>query len=249
MKLHSLVLIFIATAVFAAKTSANISVTAYVSDRNPSTGVAYYIQSDSLPGPVNGIAGEYDNGYENVGSYLNANTYNHEPPGDWWLDLLNSSVRTMGLTLSSANAVPPGQSGYTVPPNPPFQGTDHLVSKFEEKCTAISLDVGTMNQVGQAFNCPAVFRFNWGSSYYRVWMTGAWGGFAESTPVHIQCNGLGTNGYCNDWFIDPIPVVNPDGTTSPGTAIGRLSSPSGRAGAEVNYGDFYMTFHVHIRRP
>jgi hypothetical protein len=79
-------------------------------------------------------------------------------------------------------------------------------------------------------------------------MTGSWGGFApESTQVQIQCNGLGANGYCNDWFIDPIPIVNPDGTVSPGQAIGRLVTP-GR-NTEINEGGFYMTFHVHITRP
>ncbi|MBV9626072.1 MAG: hypothetical protein JOZ14_19055, partial [Acidobacteria bacterium] len=189
-----------------------------------------------------------DNGYQNVASYLNANTYNHQPPGDWWLDLLSSTSRTMRLTLSSSNAVPPGQPGYTVPANPPFQGTLNITSKFEEKCTAVSLDVGTMNKVGQTITCPAVFRFNWGSTYYRVWMTGSWGGYSETTPIQIQCNGLGTNGLCNDWFIDPIPVMNANGTVSPGQAIGRLVTPANH-NAEVNEGDFYMTFHVHVTRP
>jgi hypothetical protein len=248
MKLRSFVLTLAATAGFAAKPNPNIAVTSYVSDTNASTGAGYYIQSDALPGPVNGIIGEYDNGYQNVGSYLNANTYNQEPPGDWWLDLLSSNVRTMRLTLSTANAVPPGQPGYTVPPNPPFVGTDNLISKFEEKCTAISLDMGTMNKVGQTINCPAVFRFNWGSTYYRVWMTGSWSGSSpETTQVHIQCNALGINGFCKDWFVDPIPVVNPDGTTTPGQAIGRLVTPGSHT--ETNEGDFYMTFHVHVTRP
>jgi hypothetical protein len=154
----------------------------------------------------------------------------------------------MRLTLSSGNAIPPGQPGYTVPPNPPFQGTAYLVSKFEEKCTAISLDMGTMNQVGQAITCPAIFRFDLNGVTYRVYMTGSWGGTAapETTQVHIQCNSLGTNGYRNDWFVDPIAVVNPDGTTSPGQAIGRLATI---AKTDINDGDFYMTFHVHITRP
>ncbi|PYX85686.1 MAG: hypothetical protein DMG68_17495, partial [Acidobacteria bacterium] len=62
-------------------------------------------------------------------------------------------------------------------------------------------------------------------------------------------NSLGSNGFCNDWFVDPIPVVNADGTTSPGQAIGRLVSFPVHNGAETNDGDFYMTFHVHITRP
>jgi hypothetical protein len=246
---YRLILVFVATLALArTTTTSNLSVTTYLSDLNTSGG-AYYIQSDGESGPVHGVSGEYDDGQQGVSSYLNANTYNHEPPGDWTLDLLSSTVRTMRLTLSPTNEIPKGQPGYTVSPNPPFVGTDNLVSKFEEKCTAISLDMGTMNTVGQTIICPAVFRFNWGSTYYRLYFAGSFGSYApESTQVHIQCNGLGTNGLCNDWFVDPIPVVNADGTTSPGTAIARLVTP-GRANSEVDEGDFYITFHLHVTRP
>lgn len=139
------------------------------------------------------MTGEYDNCYQNVTSVLNANTYNHEPPGDWTLDLLSSQLRRMRMTLSSLNEIQPGQPGYTVPPNPPFLGTDLLVSRFAEYCTAIGLDMGTMNAVNQTIQCPAIFRFDWNSStYYRVYMTGSWSAPAqyapETTYVQIQCN-------------------------------------------------------------
>jgi len=254
MKFTSLVLVFVTTLALAAKPNQNVPVTTYISDSSAS-GTAYYIQSDGQTGSVNGIVGEYDNGYQNVASYLNANTYNSEPPGDWTLDLLNSTLRTMRLTLSSLNEIQPGQSGYTVAPNPPFMGTDSLVSRFAEYCTAIGLYMGTMTAVNQTIQCPAIFRFNWNSTmYYRVYMTGSWsapGQYApETTFVQIQCNSLGANGYCNDWYIDPIPVANGDGTFSPGQAIGRLVAITTRGtGTATNDGDFYMTFHLHIARP
>jgi hypothetical protein len=252
MKLRSLFFVLVATMAFAGRPSPDVSVTTYLSDFN-AMGTAYYIESDGQAGPVNGVTGEYDNGYQNVTSVLNANTYNSLPPGDWTLDLLNSTVRTMRLTLSSSNEIQPGQPGYTVPPNPPFLGTDSLQSRFAEYCTAIGLDVGTMNAVNQTMQCPAIFRFNWNSStYYRVYMTGSWSTFgaSETTYVQIQCNALGTNGYCNDWYIDPIPVVNADGTTSPGQAVGRLVAITTKGtGTYTNAGDFYMTFHVHVTRP
>ena len=246
MKFRSLTFALLATVAFAGRSSPNVPVTNYVADFNTS-GAAYYIQSDGQAGPTHGSAGEYDNAQQGVTSILNANTYNQEPPGDWTLDLLNSTVRTMRLTLSSANAVPAGQPGYTVPPNPPFQGTDNLISKFEDKCTAILLDPGTMNKVGQTIVCPAIFRFNWGSTYYRVYMTGSWANYPETTQVQIQCNAVGTNGLCSDWFVDPIPVVNPDGSVTPGRAIVRLATPNHNS--EINDGDYYMTFHVHVTRP
>jgi hypothetical protein len=252
MKFRSLILVFVATLALAGKPPSDVSVTTYLSDTDAS-GAAYYIQSDGQTGPVNGVIGEYDNGYQRVASYLNANTYNNLPPGDWTLDLLNSSLRTMRLTLTSLNEIQPGQPGYTVPPNPPFLGTDSLVSRFAEYCTAIGLDIGTMTAVNQTIQCPAIFRFNWNSStYYRVYMTGSWSTFyaPETTYVQIQCNALGTNGYCNDWYIDPIPISNGDGTFSPGQAIGRLVAITTRGtGTATNEGDFYMTFHVHVTRP
>jgi hypothetical protein len=201
MKFHGVILVLLATLAFGGKPPSNVPVTSYLSDSN-ANGTAYYIQSDGLAGPVLGVIGEYDNGYQNVSSYLNANTYNSEPPGDWTLDLLNSTARTMRLTLNSLNEIQPGQPGYTVPPNPPFLGTEPLVSRLAEYCTAISLDMGTMTAVNQTIQCPAIFRFDWNSStYYRVYMTGSWSTFyaPETTYVQIQCNALGANGYCNDW--------------------------------------------------
>src|SRR5690242_10428069 len=115
MKLRSLFLVLVATSAFAGKPPSDAPVTTYLSDYN-SAGAAYYIQSDGQAGPVNGVTGEYDNGYQNVTSVLNANTYNSLPPGDWTLDLLSSTARTMRLTLSSLNEIQPGQPGYTVPP-------------------------------------------------------------------------------------------------------------------------------------
>ena len=246
MKCRGIALVFGVTLAFAGRPVPNILVSSYISDLD-TNGTAYSIQSDGQAGPTHGVVGEYDNALQGVTSILTANTYNQEPPGDWQLDLLSSTIRTMRLTLSSVNAIPAGQPGYTVPPNPPFQGTDNLVSKFEEKCTGILLDMGTMNKVGQTIICPAIFRFNWGSTYYRVYMTGSFGGYNETSQVQIQCNSLGSNSLCSDWFVDPVPVVNPDGTVSSGRAVARLATPGRKA--EINAGDYYMTFHVHITRP
>ena len=241
--------VFAATIAFAAKPNPNVPVTTYLSDTNTVTGIAYHIQSDGLMGPVHGILGEYDDNYQNVVSYLNANTYNSEPPGDWTLDLLSSSVRMMKLTLTAA--VPVGEPGYTVAPNPPFQGPKSVVSRFAEFCTAVYGDIGTMNQVGQTINCPTIFRFNLSGAVYKLLMTGSWGtGAPESKWAQITCNNLSqSDSYCNDWSVDSLPPsLNPDGSTNPGS-IGRLTTPGTRNGSVVNLGDFYMTFHVHVTRP
>ncbi len=232
------------TAGLAAHTS-DISVTSYIADINNS-GTPYYVQSDGIAG-LNGTRGEYDNGSQGVSSILTANTYNMLPPGDWQLSLLNSTTRTVTLTLTSANAV------QTTANAGPLYGTHSYPLKMQDDCTAIGYDPGTMT-AGQIVQCP--FDINQIPSgqagvTYSLAMTGSWASAPESTFVQIQCNTVGANGYCNDWFVDPIPVTNPDGSTSPGTAIARLNEHiSVHGGTQVvDEGDFYLTFHFHITRP
>ena len=69
----------------------------------------------------------------------------------------------------------------------------------------------------------------------------------ETQRVQVACNASGSDGNCNDWFLDPIPVVNPDGSTSPGQTRARLNYGSGAP--FNNEGDFYLTFHIHVTRP
>jgi len=176
----------------------DVPVTTYLSDLS-SSGIAYYTQSDGQAGPVNGMAGEYDNSYQTVTSVLNANTYNHEPPGDWTLDLLSSQLRKMRMTLSSLNEIQPGQPGYTVSSaQSAFFGNGFAGVPV---CGILHSRWSGYGDVNQTIQCPAIFRFDWNSStYYRVYMTGSWSAPAqyapETTYVQIQCNSLGTNGYC-----------------------------------------------------
>jgi hypothetical protein len=99
---------------------------------------------------------------------------------------------------------------------------------------------------GTAFTCPLIIRFPATSrTDYRIYIAPSFTGYAETTDVQGSCNSANSGG-CNDWFVDPIPVVNPDGTTSPGKAVGRLELD---AKTVTNDGDFYMTFHIHLTRP
>jgi hypothetical protein len=111
---------------FASKPVSNVPVTTYLSDLN-AAGVPYYVFSDG--------GGAYQDGVAGVGSYLNANGYNHINWVDWRLDLFSSTSRQVAVTLSTANAVQPGDPGYTVPANPPYWGTKWWFRHIENKCT------------------------------------------------------------------------------------------------------------------
>ena len=100
---------------FAGKAAPDLPVTSTIADVD-TTGVAYLVQSDGL--------GAYKNGVSGVQSILPGLSQNGLS-GDWVLNTYNSTAsassgRNALLTLSSANALIPGDTGYTAPANPPF---------------------------------------------------------------------------------------------------------------------------------
>jgi hypothetical protein len=123
---------------------------------------------------------------------------------------------------------------------------------MENKCTMDNHDMLTMKP-GDKFPCILSIRFppSTSSTYYRLEMAGSWTFLnePETQDVQISCNAADSGG-CNDWFIDPVPVVNPDGTTSPGRARARLNLVNTHGSNNLtNEGDFYLTFHFHVTRP
>jgi hypothetical protein len=232
-------ILLVGAVTFASKPVSNVPVTTYLSDFNPSN-APYYVYSDG--------GGAYQNGVAGVGSYLNANGYNRISWGDWRLDSYNSPSRLVAVTFSTANAVQLGDPGYTVPAAPPYWGTQFFAMHMENKCTEDKLDMLTMKP-GDKFTCNTIFRFPSTLAGDYALQMGTYDSFypePETQRVQVSCN-ASNNGGCTDWFIDPIPVVNPDGSTSPGQTRARLTS--GLSAPFTNKGDFYLTFHIHVTRP
>jgi hypothetical protein len=215
--------------------TSDLPVTTYLSDTD-NTGTLYYLQSD--------VQGAYKNGVNGATSILVANGYNGIVDGDWRLDLSSSTVRTVGITFNTTNAVQPGDSGYQAPANPPYWGTGYEAAHMENKCTQDNHNMLTM-KVGDSFPCVMIIRLPGPSSgYCRLYMGKTW--YSETNDVQVTCNAANSSG-CNDWFVDPIPVVNADGSTSPGKARARLNLDVRNKTADD--GDFYLTFHIHVTRP
>ncbi len=229
----------LATTTRAGKPMPDIPVTTYLADYD-AVGAAYYVQSDTH--------GSYSNGAAGVSSILVANGYNHIVNGDWRLDILASTSRTVGTTFETANAVQPGDPGYTAPAEPPYWGTGFQVVRMENKCTMINHNMLAM-KAGDTFTCPTIIKLPNGSAWYRLDMAASWTFLnePETQDVQVSCNSANAAG-CNDWFLDPVPVVNADGSTSPGKARARLNLVDSHGGLN-NKGDFYLTFHIHVTRP
>jgi hypothetical protein len=229
-----------ATTGLARQPASDLPVTSNLADFDANN-AAYYVQSDGH--------GAYSNG-PSATSILVANGYNGITWGDWRLDLLASTTRAIRVTFAQASAVQPGDPGYTAPANPPYWGTQFEAVRTETKCSLDHHDMLTM-KAGDKFNCDLSLRFPpaTASTFYRLDMDPTLLNEPETQQVQVSCNAANSGG-CSDWFIDPIPVVNPDGSTSPGRTRARLNLNSTHgAGSVTNEGDFYMTFHFHVTRP
>jgi len=227
------------TSMAIAKSASDLPVTSNLADYD-ATGVPYYVQSDTF--------GAYSNGVNNVTSILVANGYNGIVWGDWRLELFSSTTRTIRVTFDQANAAQPGDPGYTAPANPPYWGTQFEAVRMETKCSLDHHDMLTM-KAGDKFTCDFSIRFPpaTSSTFYRLEMDPTLLNEPETQQVQVSCNAANSGG-CSDWFIDPIPVVNLDGSTSPGRTRARLDLVDTK-GTLTNEGDFYMTFHFHVTRP
>lgn len=242
MRVRSILMLVLVPIAFP-KPSSDIPVTTNLADFDASN-APYYVQSDGL--------GAYQNGVSGTTSILVANGYNGITWGDWRLDLLfpGSTTRTIRVTFEQANAVQPGDPGYTAPANPPYWGTQFEAVRMENKCSLDHHDMLTM-KAGDKFTCDLSIRFPalTSSTFYRLEMDPTLLNEPETQQAQVSCNAANSGG-CSDWFIDPIPVVNPDGSTSPGQTRARLDLVNTHgAGSLTNEGDFYLTFHFHVTRP
>jgi hypothetical protein len=154
----------------------------------------------------------------------------------------------VAITFNVADTVKPGDPGYTYPANPPWWGTQNNSVRTENKCTLVNHDMLTMH-AGDKFTCPALTRLAPIGSvddYYRLHL----GWNAPGTEeMQVSCNSADSGG-CNDWFIDPIPVVYSDGSVSPGRTRARLyHMGQGRKIGTTDEGEFYLTYHIHATRP
>jgi hypothetical protein len=249
------VLAFETTGAKAGKPRVDLPVTTSLADYNAAA-EPYSVQSDS--------AGPYRNGTGGVISILLANGYNGIAWGDWRVDLLtNPTSRTVGIsfcdpthgTVCPTNAVQPGDPGFTAPANPPWWGTAWQPARVIATCSAESRNMYAMKPA-DSFPCVGTIILpTINNVYYTLHMgyTNPFEPKPETQELQVTCNSSGTDGNCNAWSLDPVPVVNPDGTTSAGRTRAQLTrtvtNHGGNVVSRTNEGDFYLTFHILITRP
>ncbi len=199
----------------------------------------YSIQSDGTGVYKDGM----DGGLGGDVSVLMSNVCNGLIYGYRLLDL---QVRQVKITLTSANALQPGDYLYQVPAQP--LGTVLNSVRMMNKLTCPDNKSMLAMTAGSKLFSAMHLRLSpmdSTSNYYRLDMGAA--DEIETQKVQISCNSADSTG-CNDWTIDPIS--DSDYTENPGMTRARLNYivTKGR-GSVTNRGAFYMTFHIHATRP
>jgi hypothetical protein len=183
--------------------------------------------------------GAYTDGVNSVSSYLQTNVCGGLTWGDWVFDTRNSAARSVSETYLATDEVQPGDLHYQAPAMPPYLGSRLQKAFLHLRCTCtVGQSIYTMAG-GTHIVCP--LNNNWWDSSGNEWSLNP--GYApETTDVQVTCNGVGTDGFCNDWTIDPDPLEGAE-------AVGRLGKTPPHNKPTINEGDFYMRFHIHITRP
>lgn len=221
-----------ATAAGGISQTKNITVNSYVAYNSGGT-ATYNVQGDGtnpLISASNGAAmSAYINGVDNVTSILTANTWNHLPPGDWQLDMLQSTARRVNIDLTNA-----GLNGAVAPSD--LHGP--LPARLQENCTKVNLDI-TQMVAGQTYLCPAWLRFNPPTNAYYYGLSLNPSVDATMTNVSIYCVSIGRNGFCHYWTVDP-----PTGAPATAQLQKIVSTKSGFTTTDLGY--FNLTFHFEI---
>lgn len=188
----------------------------------------YRVQSDLL--------GSYLHGVGTVTSEL-------QTGGDWRLDALSSTSRTMLFDLRDAV---PGSN-----PTPPV-----LVGNFPAMIETKSYllygngRVAGMTGLNSTLTTPLVMRFDLNGSIHRLLMNSQT--YPQTNYAVVTCIGVvdpnnASTSQCNRWKIEPS-VRQPDGQLKNIAKLVRVSTSKGKT-TEQDLGNFYMSFSIDITNP
>lgn len=214
----------------------SFNVTSLVSNTDSSS-LPFQLQSD-----LKGAYTTYKNSRtDSVTSDVQANTC------DWVLDLSNSKLRTVKLSLAY-----PGSSGAALPAGWPTDGSPvSIPALVMTNCARNILNdgigFGDMTYAGQTLECGLHVTFYSNGVQYSVRMNpSTWAG---ATWAQVTCTGAASN-QCNAWMITPIPNMYTNPSTGQNSGIGELVQPAcNGCDGGTPLGLYYVSFSAMIHKP
>lgn len=184
---------------------------------------------------------------DGLGSYVNQTSGESiiQGIGDWELDTLNfNSSPQRKLLIDLRDPVAGSAPGGGAPINP-FVATGYQLvrARFISKCIQNGIKFLDM-QPGIPYQCPLALAFkdNTGQQYR---LTQNPTNFGETNWIQVNCLASDANGKCRQWKIEPSAFQGEERKN-----VAKLVRVPIRANqAEVDLGDFYLSFSINITRP
>jgi hypothetical protein len=181
------------------------------------------------------LLGDYFHGVEGVVSHLQSGPVG-SGAGDWELDTTGSSVRKLTIDFRETS-----DAGFT----PPFSSRT-LPARIITKCSQSSpTSIGGMHGLNTTLVCFMNVSFTLGRDSYVLTMNR--GAYADVNDVVVTCTSVSgnpsdPNAPCTGWTVDPS-VIDSTGPRNLARLLLR-----GKAGSLIDFGRYYMRFHVSLQK-
>jgi hypothetical protein len=184
--------------------------------------------------------------YQTIGSGRTVQLETQIGLGDWELDMLNFTSNPQRKVLIDLRDPVPGSGPNGGAPLNPFGATGHQLvrGRFIAKCSQNGLNFMTM-QPNSPYFCPLALAFADANGVnYRLTQNPSH--FSESNWIQVTCEATDSGGVCKQWRIEPS-VTQFGGEKKNVAKLLKLSS--GKNDPQLDYGDFYLSFVIHVTKP
>ena len=183
---------------------------------------------------------------DQLGSYRNSSSLKsilQGSLGDWELDMLNYNSSPQRTVLIDLRDPVPGSGPNGGAPIAPF-AYQLARARFITKCSQNGIDMRNM-QMNTPYYCPLALAFNdAGGVRYRLAMNPA--NFSETNWVYVTCVSTNASAKCNQWKLEPS-VIQMDGEQKNVTKLLKVATKARET--DQDYGDFYLSFTIHLTNP
>jgi len=166
--------------------------------------------------------------------------------GDWELDMLNfDSSPQRKVLIDLRDPVPGSAPGGGAPINPLGPSGYQIVrGRFICKCTQNGFNMRNM-QPNNLYLCPMALAFDdAGGVRYRLNNNPS--NFIATDWVQITCVATDANSKCNQWKIEPS-VTQLDGERKNVSKLLKVATKNNQQ--DQDFGDFYLSFSIHVTNP
>jgi hypothetical protein len=180
-----------------------------------------------------------------LGSYANSSSLKsilQSSLGDWEFDVLNVNSSPQRKVLIDLRDSIPGSGPNGGAPTPPFAYA--LVrTRFLAQCAVAGVDMRTM-PVNVPVYCPLIIAINdLNGVRYRLTMNPP--NFSETQYAKVTCLSA-ASGKCTQWKLEPS-VTQLDGEVKNVAKLLKVATKNNQP--DLNMGNFYMSFSIHLTNP